>query len=99
MDQVPLPFVMDDGVTYEEKGAKEVWTQSRPSGLDKCQATVQRVRPTIIFKGTSKRIPKTETDQYDKRVRVMWQKNTWCDEKNMKEWISHSKIHQLLGNY
>ena len=83
MDQVPLPFVMDDGVTYEEKGAKEVWTQSGRSGLDKRQATVQltvfagavpRVRPTIIFKGTGKRIPKTETAQYDERVRVMWQK-------------------------
>ena len=41
-----------------------------------------------IFKGTGKRIPKTETDQYDKRVRVMWQRNAWCDEKIMKEWIS-----------
>ena len=97
IDQVPLPFVMDDGVTYEEKGAKEVWTQSGSSGLDKRQATVQltvfadgipRVLPTIIFKGTGKRIPKTETDQYDNRVWVMWQSNAWCDENIMKEWIS-----------
>ena len=69
MDQVLLPFVilMDDGMTYEEKGAKEVWTQSGPSGLDKRQATVQltvfadgvpRVRPTNNFKGTGKRILK-----------------------------------------
>ena len=60
MDHTPLPFVLDDGKTYNKKGSKEVWAQSGQSGLDKRQATVQltvfadgvdRVRPTVIFQG------------------------------------------------
>ena len=88
---------MDDGYTYNQKGAKEVWTQSGSSGLNKRQCTVQltvfadgkaRVRPTIIFRGTGRRIKKSESSLYDKRVCVMWQRNAWCDEVVMKEWIS-----------
>ena len=41
MDQTPLPYVLDDGKTYDIKGVKEVWAQSRQSGLDKQKATVQ----------------------------------------------------------
>ena len=41
MDQTPLPFVLDDGKTYDKKGVKEVWVQSGQSGLDKRQANVQ----------------------------------------------------------
>ena len=33
MDQTPLPFVMDDGKTYNRTGAKEVWCASGASGL------------------------------------------------------------------
>ena len=49
------------------------------SGLDKRQATVQltifadgvdRVRPTIIFKGKGLRITTKEKESCDKRVRV-----------------------------
>ena len=57
MDQTPLPFVLDDGKTYDKKVVKEVWAQSGQSGQDKKQATVQltvftdgvdRVRPTVF---------------------------------------------------
>ena len=60
MDQTPLPFVLDDGKTYDKKGGKEVWEQNGQSGLNKKQATLQltvfadevdRVRPTVIFQG------------------------------------------------
>ena len=56
MDQTPLPFVLEDGKTYDKEGVKEVWTQSGQSSLDKRRATVQlkvfdRVRPTVIFRG------------------------------------------------
>ena len=40
MDQTPLPFVSDDGKTYDNAGSKEVWSASAASGLDKCQCTV-----------------------------------------------------------
>ena len=69
MDQTPLPFVLDDGKTYNDKGEKEIWCATARSGLDKRQCTVQltifadgkpRVRPTIIFRGQGKRVSKTE---------------------------------------
>lgn len=97
MDQTPLPFVLDDGKTYEGTGKKEVWTASAASGLDKRQCTVQltvfadgkpRVRPTIIFRGQGKRIAKSEQESWDSRVRVMFQKKAWCDEVIMKEWVA-----------
>ena len=40
MDQTSLPFVLDDGKTYDKKGVKEVWAQSGQSSLDKIKATV-----------------------------------------------------------
>ena len=65
MDQTPLPFVLEDGKTYDKEGVKEVWTQSGQSSLDKRRATVQlkvfadgvdRVRLTVIFRGKGLRI-------------------------------------------
>ena len=41
MDQTPLPFVMDDGKTYNQTGSKEIWCASGSSGLEKRQCTVQ----------------------------------------------------------
>ena len=35
MSRKNLPFVLDDGKTYDKKGLKEVWAQSGQSGLDK----------------------------------------------------------------
>ena len=80
MDQIPLPFVLDDGKTHDIKGVKEIWAQSGQLGLDKWQATVQltvfadgvdRVRTTIIFTGKGLRITAKEEESYDKRVRDM----------------------------
>lgn len=96
MDQTPLPFVLDDGKTYNDKGEKEIWCATAASGLDKRQCTVQltifadgkpRVRPTIIFRGQGKRVSKTEKDAWDSRVCVMFQEKAWCDEAIMKAWI------------
>ena len=59
MDQTPLPFVLDNGKTYADKGSIEVWCISGSSGLDKQQCSVQltifadvvpRVRPLVIFR-------------------------------------------------
>ena len=97
MDQTPMPFVLDDGRTYDTTGAEEVWCSSGVSGLDKRQCTVQltvfgdgvsRVRPTLIFRGEGKRIKPDERRSWDKRVNVYFQKNAWCDEVIMKKWTS-----------
>ena len=94
MDQTPLPCVLDDGKTYDKKGVKEVWAQSRQSGLDNRQATVQltvfadgvdRVRPTVIFQGKGLQISDKEKQSYDRRVKVMYQEKAWCDQEIMKE--------------
>ena len=94
MEQTPLPFVLDDGKTYDIKDVKDVWAQSRQSGFDKRQATIQltsfadgvdSVRPTIIFKGRGLWITTKEKEFYYKRVRVMFQEKGWCDENIMTE--------------
>ena len=41
MDQTPLPFVLNDGRTYDTTGAEEVWCSSGASDLDKWQCRVQ----------------------------------------------------------
>ena len=61
--------------TYDKKGAKEVLAQSRQSGLDKRQATVQltgfadavdRVTPTVVFWGKGLRISAKEKQSCDR---------------------------------
>ena len=58
VDQVPLPFVVDQGKTYAETGDKQIWISQPISGLKKRQATLQlcirakgeqTIKPAIIF--------------------------------------------------
>ena len=44
VDQVPLPFVVEQDQTYEFEGSKQVWISQPGSGLDKRQATLQLCR-------------------------------------------------------
>ena len=97
MDQMPLHFVLNDGSTYDAKGAAEVWCSSGASGLDKRQCTVQltvfgdgisRARPTLIFGGEGKRLKPVERRNWDRRVDVYFQKNVLCDEVIMKIWTA-----------
>ena len=96
MDQIPLPFVLDDGKTYNETGAKEVWCACAASGLEERQCTVQltvfadgisRLRSLIVLRGQCKRLAKKEKDGWDPRVRVLFQVNAWSDGAVIKEWI------------
>ena len=95
MSQTPLPFVLDDGTSYNASGAKEVWCSNSSSGLDKRQCTVQltffadgvsRTRPTIIFRDQGKRISTNKKRSWDGRVTVMFQPKTWCDKNVVKVW-------------
>jgi hypothetical protein len=63
VDQVPLPFVVGFGFTYDSVGAERVWVRQYGSGsLEKRQATMQlcvsaagcQVRAALIFKGDAK---------------------------------------------
>ena len=50
---------------------------------------MSRVRPLVIFRGKGLRIKAEEKRKWDKRVKVLFQKNAWCDEKMMKEWTAN----------
>ena len=97
MDQTPLPFVLDDGKTYSDKGSSEVWCVSGSSGLDKRQCSMQLtifadgvplVRPLVMFRGKSLRITRKEQETWDRRVQVAFQPKAWCDESMIRKWIS-----------
>ena len=53
MDQIPLPFVLEDNKSYDTKGVDEVWCGTGQSGLDKRQCTVQ----LTVFAHGSTRLP------------------------------------------
>ena len=85
MDQMPLPFVLDDNRTYDTVSAKEIWVRSGQSGLDKRQCTVQptvfgdavcQLRPTLIFRGKGLQISKEEKSNWDKRVELFFSRKT-----------------------
>ena len=92
-DQTPLPFVLDDGKSFADKGSSKVWCVSGSSGLDKRQCSVQltifadgvpRVRPLVIFRGKGVRITRKEQEAWNCRVQVECRMH----ESMMKKWIS-----------
>ena len=98
VDQTPLPFTFNGGQGYSKTGEKTVWHRGAASGLDKRQCTVQltifadgeaRVPPLLIFRGKGLRISQVEKTKYDRRVRVQFQENAWCDEAQMLNWVNH----------
>ena len=97
LDQVPLPFVLDNKTTYETPlGRNEkCWIACPGSGLDKRQCSLQicfspennQVRTEIIFRGTGKNIKQMEKRSYHKSVDVFWQRNAWADTQVSCEWV------------
>ena len=63
----------------------------RDCSLQLCRRFIPKggVQPKagIVFKGTRQRIPKVETDQYDNRVLVFWQKKAWVNEEIACGWV------------
>lgn len=97
MDQTPLPFTFNGGQGYSRTGERSIWHRGSASGLDKHQCTVQltvfadgeaRVPPLIIFRGKGLRISQVEKAKYDRRVRVQFQENAWCNEDQMLNWLN-----------
>ena len=100
VDQVPLPFVVDQDKTYDVTGNKQVWVSQPSTGLDKRQATLQlciraeeeqNVKPAIVFRGKGN-ITSAEKAQYDKGVDVYFQKCAWMDADLNMEWVSRTLI-------
>ena len=95
VDQVPLPFIVDQDTTYETTGSTSVWIAQPSSGLDKRQCTLQLcirpsdqqpVPPAVIFRGKGK-IKEEELKLHDPRVHVFWQKNGWMDKEVALQWV------------
>ena len=104
MDQVPLPFVVDQDKTYADKGSKQVWVSQPASGLEKRQATLQlcirasgeqTIKPAIVFRGKGN-ITSDELAKYDKRVDVYFQDKGWMDIKTNKEWTERTLMPGIL---
>ena len=97
VDQVLLPFVVDQSSTFEEKGSKSVWVRQVGSGLDKRQCTLQlcirpegsQIPPAIIFRGAGN-VKQDEKARYDQRVHVYFQKNAWMDGEVTKSWVENT---------
>lgn len=98
VDQVPLPFVVEQDQTYEMEGNKQVWISQPGSGLDKRQATLQlciraegeqTVKPAIIFRGKGN-VSVAEKDKYDPDVHVYFQSNAWMDAEVNLKWTKHT---------
>ena len=93
IDQVPLPFVVEQERTYDVTGSKQVWVSQSSSGLDKRQATLQpciraegdqHVKHVIVFRGKGN-VSSAEKDQYDKGVDVFFQASAWMDSQLSQE--------------
>jgi hypothetical protein len=100
IDQVPLPFVVDQEKTYDTLGSKQVWVAQPSSGLDKRQATLQlciraegeqNVKPALVFRGKG-RVEKVEKEQYDKGVDVYVQSCAWVDEEVNMKWVRETLV-------
>lgn len=108
LDQTPIEFDFLSGGTYDTVGAKTVSVKSHGSGLEKRQATVQlaifgnaknKIKPTIIFHGLGTKLMKSsERHTWDKRVRVVFQKDAWADEKVMLSWLETDWRHAVELN-
>ena len=98
VDQVPLPFVVEQDQTHEFEGNKQVWIFQPGSGLDKRQATLQlcikaegeqTVKPAIIFRGKGN-VLSAEQEKYDADVHVYFQSNAWMDAEVNLKWTKHT---------
>ena len=104
VDQVPLPFVLDQDKTYADKGSKQVWVSQPASGLEKRQATLQlcirasgeqTIKPAIVFRRKGN-ITLDELAKYDKRLDVYFQDKGWMDIKTIKEWTERTLMPGIL---
>ena len=96
IDQVPLPFVIDQDKTYEVKGSEQVWVSQPSSGLDKRQATLQfciraegeqNLKPVTVFRGKGN-VRADEKAEYDGGVDVYFQSCAWMDSEINMQWVA-----------
>jgi hypothetical protein len=99
MDQIPLPFCLTPKRSLNPVGMY-CWIRDVPmSGLDKRQSTIQvtiraegpqDVDCVLIVNGSGLEVPEDELAFYATlpHVRVVFQKNAWCDKGIMRWWYN-----------
>ena len=96
MDQVPLPFVNGQDVTFTVDGDVDVNIKCPKESLRKRQFTMHLVFNAakgelsngwcdLVCKGTGKRIKQAEKDLWNDDVDIFWQKKAWVDKLVMRE--------------
>ena len=92
MDQVPLPFVVNQESTFTDENDKDVHISASSDALRKRQFTMRIVcnagenvddrdgHTVLIWKGSANdRRTTIEKNGWNKKVAVKFQKNTWVD--------------------
>ena len=88
-DQIPLPFVVNQNTTYDERGREVIKVKAGSDGLTKRQFTAeltfaagrepkQQPKPGIVFRGQGK-LPQAELQAYSDDVHVYHQRCAWVD--------------------
>lgn len=93
MDQTPIPFSYPSNKTLNVKGAKTIHLLA-PGDKDRCTFNAGitmaggKLKPLLVFKGQAGgRIEKRELPTFSTDAFWYCQKNAWCDDRVMKEWI------------
>ena len=93
MDQTPIPFCYTSNKTLSQKGARTIHLIA-PGEKDRCTFNAAitmaggKLKPLIVFKGKpGGRIEKKEFQGYSDGAFWHVQKNAWCDDRVMKQWV------------
>ena len=106
VDQVPLPFVVEQDRTYDFSGSKQIWVSQPGSGLDKRQATLQlyiraegrqTVKPAIAFRGKGN-VSTQEREEYDEEIDVYFQPCAWMDSETNMKWTENTLKNGVKDN-
>ena len=93
MDQTPIPFSYTSNKTLSKKGSRSIHLLA-PGEKDRCTFNAAitmaggKLKPLIVFKGQANgRIVKKELTTFSDGAFWYCQKNAWCDDRIMKEWV------------
>jgi hypothetical protein len=106
MDQVPLPFVINQDSTFALGDEENVHIKCPSEALKKRQFTMHVVVNAgrgekkygwvdIVAKGTGKRIRAAETELCDQDVKFFWQANAWADISVMLDLAEKFVTHKI----
>ena len=105
-DQVPLPFVIDMGLTAAFRGTNRVHVKCPNPALRKRQATLQVLlradgkqgRLAIIFRGAGQISALEKAVYASMDIDVLFQPKAWCDAATTLKWFNHTFAAAIAGS-